>query len=108
LLLASADLGRLRFSECRHLYFVQRLGYPLPNLGSRTLRNAQSVGDIFFNGEVREQSIGLKDRIHAAPVRRLVVQSFRSHPQFSGSRGLEACDDTQQRSLSRAAFAENR
>ena len=56
---------------------------------------------------MRKQSVVLKNRVDAAPVRRQVIETLTPHENLAGSRGLKTGDDTEQRSLARTAFAQN-
>src|SRR3712207_5303483 len=72
LLLAAGELRRSPALEAPELDEAQRLRDALADLGLADLLALEPEGDVPLDGEVREQRVGLKDRVDVAPVGRAV------------------------------------
>ena len=68
--------------------------------------DAQAVGDVFSNIEMREERVMLEDSVHAALVGRKRVEALAVHPDFAGSGLFESGDQAKQSGFAGAAFTE--
>src|SRR6185437_11311610 len=92
-------VGERRDTDERH-YFFHATG----NFRFSNLFHAQSERDIVANAEMREQRVGLEDRVDGAFVRgdRRSVASADLECSFIGE--IEAADDAEQGSLATAGW----
>src|ERR671934_764942 len=80
LLLSAADCCWFGACERSHLHHGESFGYASGNVGHRYFLHAQTVGDVFADGQVRKKRVMLKYGVDAPPIRRKAVKTFVAHP----------------------------
>src|SRR5690606_30751195 len=109
LALPTGQLVRIALAEALHADQLEQLLHALHPL--RSPQAVQSVGDVAFDGEVREERVVLEDETDPALLGRYDVARARNDavadPDGAGVRCLEARDRTQQRRLAGTALTDN-
>ncbi len=108
LLLAAGELGGLAVGEAAHLHHVERGRHALADLGLGRPTLLQAVGDVLGDAHVREERVGLEDRVHVAAVRRGAEHAASRDADVAGIRLFESRDHAQGRGLAAARRAEER
>ena len=92
LLLAAAEFGRTRGGIFLHLDHAEGVGNAGRDFRWRSAGDAQPVGNVLFDREMREEGVVLEDRVHAALVRRKRVETLATHPDFARGCPFESGD----------------
>ena len=108
LLLAAGELGGLALAEPAELDELERLADALAHLGLGDLLALEPEADVAARRQVREQRVGLEDRVDVALVGRLVGDLVAAEVDAARGRVLEAADHPQRRRLAAARRAEHR
>jgi hypothetical protein len=106
LLLASAQFRRTTIGEVGHFHHLESTVNASGDFGCGCASYAQSVGNIFADGEVRKECVILKDGIDTTPVGRKQIQTRAVHPNLAGTGLLESCNNSEQSRFARSTFAE--
>ena len=89
-----------------HAHHLQHLPHAFVDLGLRHLLELQTESDVVIHIQMREQGVTLEDGVDRPFVRRHISDVRTVYKYFSGVRGAEACDHTQERGLSAARRTE--
>ena len=107
LLLAAGEFRGSRARPVRHFHHGQGLSHARPGLFARDAANAQAVGHVFLDAQVREERVVLENGVHPAAIGRQYVQPLLLHPDFAAVGLFEAGDQTEEGGFARAAFAQD-
>jgi hypothetical protein len=108
LLLAARQLVRQAVSERVEPHERQHPLHRRADLGPRTAQHLQPEGHVAGHREVREEGVGLEDRVGAPAVRRQARDVLPADPHAPPVRRLEARDEAQERGLAAARGAQER
>jgi hypothetical protein len=106
LLHPARKLGRLGVLAPGQAHQLQRLGRLAVALLLADLALLEAVSDVVEHGHVREQGVGLEDRVDVAPVGRDPDRRAPADLDLAGARLVEARDHPQGRRLATARWPE--
>jgi hypothetical protein len=102
LLLAAGELRGPAAAEPAELDELERLGDAAAHLGAVDLPALEAEGDVALDRQVREQRVGLEDRVDVAPERRALRDVIAAEEHAARGGLLEPADHAQGRGLAAA------
>src|SRR5215218_3939959 len=95
LLLTTGQLSRLATLEPAEFYECKRLLDAIPEVDAADAGAAEAEGDVFEDGQMREERVTLKYRVHVALVRRKPGHFATAQQDVPVRRFLEAADQSE-------------